>query len=371
MGIGLLANRIDRTFEDLSKMDIVKLDKNMAIKEPEKNLYWYNAGNLTIEGKGWKNTESFYDRLPAKAKGMVRYPVWELSRCSAGISIHFSTNSSSLAVKWDGVSSMNHMTALGVSGLDLYVKHDGQWKWLAVGRPTQKQNESQLFTDIPSESRDYILYLPLYNPIHQIELGIPGSFELKATAPRKKKPIVFYGTSITQGGCASRPGMCYSAILGRWLDNPTINLGFSTNGIMEPEVIDLLCELDPILYVLDNMPNMDESSINEREESAIRKLRSAHPKTHIVLIDNLLYCDAFLKKDRMNRYTSSNMSQYVIYEKMIQEGMENLHYIKDDALIGTDGEATVDGTHFTDLGYMRFSESLIDPLKKLIAGSDI
>jgi len=201
--------------------------------------------------------------------------------------------------------------------------------------------------------------------------GIPDPFELKATPPRRKKAVVFYGTSITQGGCASRPGMCYSAILGRWLDNPVINLGFSGNGIMEPEVIDLLCELDPVCYVLDNMPNMEEAAINEREESAIRKLRTAHTETPIVLIDNMLYCDAFLKKSSMNRYTSSNMAQYAIWEKLLQEGMENLHYIKDDALIGRDGEATVDGTHFTDLGYMRFSEKLITPLKKLISSSDI
>ena len=87
--------------------------------------------------------------------------------------------------------------------------------------------------------------------------------------------------------------MCYSSILGRWLDNPVINLGFSGNGIMEPEVIDLLCELDPVLYVLDNMPNMKEQDINKREESAIRKLKTAHPETPIVLIDNMLYCNAF------------------------------------------------------------------------------
>jgi len=149
----------------------------------------------------------FYDRLPSKAKSIVKDPVWKLSKCSAGISIHFSTNTSSLAVKWDGFNAMGHMTALGVSGLDLYVKHNKQWKWLAVGRPTKQQNETQLFTNLPSESRDYILYLPLYNPINQIELGLPDSFELKATPPREKKPVVFYGTSITQGGCASRPGI--------------------------------------------------------------------------------------------------------------------------------------------------------------------
>lgn len=334
-------------------------------------LKWHDASSLTIEGKGWKDTESFYDRLPAKAKGLVRQPVWDLSRCPAGICVHFSTNSPSLAVKWDGVHAMDHMTALGVSGLDLYVRHCGQWKWLAAGRPTQKLNESQLFIDLPVESRDYMLYLPLYNPVHQVELGIPDAFDLKPASPRRKKPVVFYGTSITQGACASRPGMCYTAILGRWLDNPVINLGFSGNGIMEPEVVDLLCELDSAAYVLDNMPNMGESAVNERVEPAIGKLRAARPETPIVLVDNMRYCDAFLKKSRMEHYVSSNAAQYAVYEKLIGAGAKKLHYVKDDGLIGTDGEATVDGTHFTDLGYMRFSEKLIGPLKKLVAHKDI
>jgi hypothetical protein len=100
-------------------MDATKLDKNMVVKEPGKNLFWHNAVKFTIEGKGWEETESFYDRLPAKAKEIVRDPVWQLSKCSAGISVHFTTNTASLSVKWDGFKAMNHMTALGISGLDL------------------------------------------------------------------------------------------------------------------------------------------------------------------------------------------------------------------------------------------------------------
>ena len=184
---------------------------------------------------------------------------------------------------------MNHMPATGVSGVDLYVKHENKWKWLAVGKPSKEMNEVQLFSNCSVAEREYILYLPLYNPIHTVKLGLPDNATIKATEKRTKKPIVFYGTSITQGGCASRTGMCYSAILGRWLDQPTINLGFSGNGIMEPEVIDLLCELDPDFYVLDNMPNMQKDGINEKFEPAIRKLRAIHAETPIVIIDNMLY----------------------------------------------------------------------------------
>jgi len=347
-------------------MDFEKLDKNMAIKEPDKDLYWYDASALTIEGKGWADTELVYDRLPAKSKDVVRGAVWELSRCAAGLSIQFTSDSPSLSAKWDGCRAMNHMPATGVSGLDLYVRHNGEWRWLAVGRPTLDLNEVQLFGGLPSESRDFMLYLPLYNQIHKVELGIPGGFELQPTAPRTEKPVVFYGTSITQGGCASRGGMCYSAILGRWLDNPVINLGFSGNGIMEPEIFDLLCELDPVMYVLDALPNMTAERVNDFAEDGLRKLCAAHSETPVVLVDNMRYCNSFLVDSSRERHDTSNAAQYAIYEKLVAEGMQNLHYIEDNDLIGTDDEATVDGAHFTDLGYMRFSESLIEPLKKIL-----
>jgi len=341
----------------------------MAIKEPDKNLYWYNASLLTIEGKGWSDTEEIYDRLPKKAKSVVREPVWNLSKQSSGISIHFTSNTPSLAIRWDGFNAMNHMAATGVSGVDLYVRYQDKWKWLAVGRPSKPLNETQFFTDIGSEPREYMLYLPLYNPIHRVELGLPDPYTITPTLPRDKKPIVFYGTSITQGGCATRPGMSYTAILGRWLDHPVINLGFSGNGIMEPEVIDLLCELDPVLYVLDNLPNMNQEAIQARSESGFRKLLNARPSTPIVLIDNIFYCDAYLVPSRMERYTTCNELQFQIYQKLKAEGYEKLIYIKDNHLIGNDGEATVDGVHMTDLGYMRFSENLIEPLRSAILGN--
>ncbi|NLB55348.1 MAG: hypothetical protein GX811_06205, partial [Lentisphaerae bacterium] len=258
-------------------MKIEKLDPNMAIKDPERDLYWYDAKSLTVEGKGWDDTEEFFDRLPARSKEVVRDEVWTLSKHSAGISLHFSTDATSLAVRWDGCKAMHHMPATGVSGLDLYVWHGKKWRWLAVGIAIKQINENQLFIDLPAKERKFILYMPLYNSIHTVELGVPGGATIKASPPRRKKPIVFYGTSITQGGCASRPGMCYTGIIGRALNRPTINLGFSGNGRMDPEVVDLLCELDPAAYVLDTLPNMNADTVRQFTEDGVRKLLATRP----------------------------------------------------------------------------------------------
>ncbi len=341
-------------------------DKNMIIKEPEKGIVWLDASALTIEGRGWDDTEHVYHRLPARAKETVQEVIWNISKCPAGITIRFVTGSPSLEVRWDGFHAMDHMPATGVSGLDLYVRHENKWKWLAVGRPSGEINQAELFCDLPQEPREFMLYLPLYRRINQIQLGIPEGESIHPAAVRKAAPVVFYGTSITQGGCASRPGMNYTAILGRWLNRPVINLGFSGNGKMQPEVMDLLAELSPAAFVINCMPNMQEAEIKEREEDGLRKLCTAHPQTPILVIDNLLYCDAYLKASRMQRVTFSNQTQAAILQKLKEEGMTNICHIPNNDLIGTDGEATVDGTHFTDLGYMRFAQVVFPMLKKAV-----
>jgi hypothetical protein len=203
-------------------------------------LLWYHLRLLDVEGKGWKETKSFFDRLPAKAEKLVRGPVWSLSRHSAGMCVRFETDAVEIHARWTLTSSrlaMTHMPATGVSGLDLYVKLDnGRWRWLAVGQPKAQTNTVRLTAGIPQGRREFMLYLPLYNGVSSVEIGIPKANLLakaNARSPNRQKPIVFYGTSITQGGCASRPGMVHTAILGRRLQHRVVNLGFSGSGRME------------------------------------------------------------------------------------------------------------------------------------------
>src|SRR5690606_23832370 len=182
--------------------------------------------------------------------------------------VRFATDSPDISTRWTLTSdrmALTHMPATGVSGLDLYVRLDGGWRWLAVGQPRRgKTNTVALVSGLPPAKREYLLYLPLYNGVSSVELGIPEGKTISKAPPRTVKPVVFYGTSITQGGCASRTGMVHTAILGRWLDCGVINLGFSGNGKMEPEMADLLAELDPSVYVLDCLPNMNSSEVTER-----------------------------------------------------------------------------------------------------------
>jgi hypothetical protein len=334
---------------------------------------WFDLRQLDVEGRGWNDTKDFYDRLPVKAERVVRQPVWDLSRNSAGICTRFVTDATSLHARWaltDPCLNLPNMTAIGKSGLDLYVKMENGWRWLAVGQPTAQTNEVVLVENLIPGKREYLLYLPLYNGTKFVELGIPANAVIEKAGswgPGVRKPIVFYGTSILQGLSASRPGMAHSAILGRRFNWPTINLGFSGNGKMEPEMADLLAELDPSVYILDCLPNIVAGEIKERVEPCVRKLRAAHPNTPIVLVEDRTLQDSFLIAGRMEWYHLKDRAALkAAYQALKKSGVKNLYYIPGEPLLGDDGEGSVDGSHPTDLGFMRQAEIFARVLRPLL-----
>ena len=338
--------------------------------------HWFDIRQLDVEGRGWNDTKDFYDRLPAKAEGVVRPPVWDLSRNSAGLCVRFVTDATTLRARWaltDHWLYLANMTAIGKSGLDLYVKTDKGWRWLAVGIPENQTNEVALVKNLIPGKREYLLYLPLYNGTKFVELGVPTNAVLEKAGswgPGERKPIVFYGTSILQGLSASRPGMVHSAILGRKFDWPTINLGFSGNGKMEPEMANLLAELDPSVYVLDCLPNMNAEEIRERVEPFVRKLRAAHPQTPIVLVEDRTMQDSFLIAGRREYYHDKDRAELkAAYNRLQKDGVKNLYYIPGEHLLGDDGEGTVDSSHPTDLGFTRQAEIFAKVLAPLLKTS--
>ncbi|SIO22607.1 Lysophospholipase L1 [Singulisphaera sp. GP187] len=345
--------------------EATKLDPARAKSEPGSATLWYDIRDLGVEGQGWEETKSPFDRLPAKAEAVVRKPVWDLSRDSAGLCVRFVTDAPTIEARWTlnkALLAMPHMPATGVSGLDLYARaDDGKWRWLAVGQPkVSPTNAVKLVTGLPNGPREFLLYLPLYNGVSSVELGISKDHQIARAEPRTvelRKPILFYGTSITQGGCASRPGMVHTAILGRQLNRPVINLGFSGNGKMEPELADLLAELDPAVYVLDCLPNMSSKDVEERVEPFVHKLRKAHPDTPIVLAEDRNYTSGFILTSPREHNERNHAALRIAYEHLVAAGVKGLHYLPADLQIGSDGEGTVDGSHPTDLGFMRMAET--------------
>jgi hypothetical protein len=355
---------------------IEQLDKNMKTQQADDGLAWCDLRELTLEGRGWSDTQSFYDRLPARAQSLVREPVWNLSQHSAGIAARFITDAPTIAARYRlrfERTAMWHMPSTGVSGIDLYGRLNGQWRWMGIARDIQwPLSSATLAKELSPERRECIAYLPLYNGVAEVEIGVPAGSILEPAPVRpadRARPICFYGTSIVQGGCASRPGMVYSAILGRRLDWATMNLGFSGNGRMEPEVADLLAELDPAVYVIDCLPNMPPETIEPNADYLARRLRKAHPDTPLVFVDNLIYAQSPFcpgADGGLRLYQRKNQALRRALERLWESGMSGLHHVPCDHLTGDDGEASVDGSHLTDLGFTRFADALEPVLRKLL-----
>jgi hypothetical protein len=367
-----MQNKTEST-RPMKKQDISKLDKNFAPIEVANDLKWFDIRDLGVEGQGWRDTENPYDRLPARAKAIVRPPVWDLSRHSAGLCVRFMTDAPSISARWTLLHAnlaMNHMPASGMSGVDLYAKLKGKWVWAGVGIPSGQTTTVQLGDNYAAGLREYMLYLPLYNGVTSVAIGIPTNARL-APAPRrtgkKAAGFVVYGTSITQGGCAFRSGMGYPEILARSLDCHAVNLGFSGNGPLEIELIRLMIELNPAAYILDCLPNMVPDQVRDRTEPAVHALRAAHPATPIVLVENITYQRAPVQDPGTAFHEDKNIQLRAAWKRLRQARVKGLFFVPGANLLGRDNLGTVDGTHPTDVGFLRIAKGLEPVMRKILA----
>lgn len=325
---------------------------------------YYNADQFPLIGKTSGETETRYERLPAYLKEMSRPPVWNLGKNTSGLAIRFKTNSTAISAKWEvlGDNRMNHMTETGIKGLDLYAWEGNHWQPVKAGLPSGKVNEQTIISGMTPREREYMLFLPLYDGLISLSIGIDSAAYIKDPAlpyPDTTRPILVYGTSITQGGCATRPGMSYTNILTRRLNKEVINLGFSGNGQLDYEIAELMAtRKDASLFVLDFIPNVNAAQLVEKTRPFYNILREANPEVPILFVETVIFPHSFYDKKTFETITEKNRLLKEEYEKIKREGDENAYYLAHDNLIGSDGEATVDGIHLTDLGFLRMADKL-------------
>ena len=336
----------------------------------EDDVDWYDVKEFGVEGKGWSETKKYFDRLPAKAEGFVRDQVWNLSRDSAGMCFRFVSDSPNIYVRYElsrESLSMTHMAATGHSGVDLYAQ-DGMGidRWVAVVRPGKQKMDTTLAKDLAPGSRRYTLYLPLRNGVESLEIGVVRGQSFTALSPRNEKPIVFYGTSIMHGACASRPGMAFPSILGRRLRRPIINLGFAGNGRMEIEVGSLLVELNPCVFVIDCLPNMNELTVSQRAVPLVKKIRETHEKTPILLVEDRSFTSTRFFPARKKRHQKNRIALKNAFKELQNLGIKNIFYLDGDNLLGQDGEAATDGSHPSDLGMVRYADAYEPALRAIL-----
>jgi lysophospholipase L1-like esterase len=145
-----------------------------------------------------------------------------------------------------------------------------------------------------------------------------------------------------------------------------INLGFSGAGRMEPAMAALLGELDVAAYVLDCLPNMTTELVSERVESFVTALRKARPDTPIILVENVIPQASVFRPNSDPSITAKNAALRQVFDHLSADGVRHLHYVQGESLLGSDGEATVDGIHPTDLGFMRMADALEPMLRQVV-----
>ncbi|MDE3145111.1 MAG: SGNH/GDSL hydrolase family protein [Bacteroidota bacterium] len=365
---------------------ICVMQLQMGISQIKKEYKSYNPANdsmQVIEGKAWyRDVQDFYDRLPARAEQSVRKDLWALSKNSAGLQLRFRTDADEIVVKYitTGNKQMPHMPATGVSGIDLYSKNiDGKWLW-AVGKYSFGDTVVYRFTNLLSgdkqvNNREYTLYFPLYNSVKWMEISVPKESLFLPLQVRSEKPIVVYGTSITQGACASRPGLAWTNILGRKLDRPVINLGFSGNGRLEPELINLMAEADAKLFVLDCLPNLtspgyvSSGELKKRIANAISQLQNKKINVPILLTEHDGYSDEELNHVRRKEYQDANNSLKNVFDSLVLTGTKNI-YLLSKTEINQNIESMVDGIHSNDIGMMHYAKAYEKIIKKIFSENE-
>ncbi len=333
-------------------------------------IEWYDATQFEVLGQAWSDLIHTYDRLPAHAEKKVRPELWILSTHSSGLAIYFSSNATSIHAKWNVRynTDLNHMAATGVKGVDLYSWNEGRWQFVSCGRPSGKKNQSKLINGMNQEWREFLLYLPLYDGIDSLFIGINSNSEIRVPVESRftGKPIVFYGTSITQGGCATRPGMAYTSIIERKLGREVINLGFSGNGRMEPALAELMTGIDAACYVIDCLPNLNSSQVMDRTIPFVKILKEIHPDIPVLFVESAIPENAFFNEERYNEVQAKNKNLFASFQQLQQQGVQKIYYVPWDKLLGYDHEATVDGVHYTDLGFMRYANRIIQYLEGIL-----
>lgn len=343
----------------------------------EAQLKWENPLKqdfTAVRGQAWpQELKGTYSRLPQRAEQNVRKPLWDLSRQSAGLSVAFRSNAPEIKVRYvvRGGLSMPHMPATGVSGIDLYATDgEGTSRWCAgkyaFSDTTTYTFDQLTYETFPAKGYEYQLFLPLYNTVSWMEIGVPADAFLNFLPVSQEQPIVIYGTSIAQGACASRPGMAWGNIIERKLEHPVVNLGFSGNGKLESELFDLLAEIDAKLYIIDCMPNLSGVNANviyDHTLDGIKKLRKKSPSP-ILLVEHSGYTNEYSSQSTKESYQIANNELRKAYDTLKEEGIQQLYYLTKEE-IGLSMDAMVEGVHPSDLGMQQYADAYIRKIKEI------
>ncbi|MDE6653124.1 MAG: SGNH/GDSL hydrolase family protein [Muribaculaceae bacterium] len=343
---------------------------------------YVDATTLRIINKGFDDSERVFSRLPAYLQDSVRTTLWDRQQCSAGMGIRFATDSRSVGIRYDLLlnAHMEHMADTGIKGTDLYIfEGDSVWRHVNTNRPnikkgTEKTLEATYVQNLAPGMKEFMVYLPLYDGVTAMDIVVDSAAVITPGNPSiidRDKKVVAYGTSIMQGGCASRTGMASTNIMSRDLNCEVINLGFSGEGKMDFPMARALASIPDVdCYLIDPVPNCTEMMCDTLTYDFVNILRTLRPEVPIVMVEGPIYPYA-----RYNSYfgeylPAKNAAYRRNYERLKAENPDNLYYVTSELLDGVEDDGTVDGIHLTDLGFKYYAAKLTPVLRDILYGTE-
>ena len=338
------------------------------LQEPELQRVPFPDPRVQVHGLPWFAEDSpVLRRLPGRMKDKLRKPVWDLAQHPSGGRLRFRTDSTrvSIAAQSADTGNMHHMTLVGQSGFDCYA--DGEYVNSAWPDKTGKI-EKTWSVGAARAMRDVVIYLPLYKGVAIREIGVEAGAKLEApTAYALPKPVVWYGSSITQGGCASNAGLSAQAILGRRLNTDFVNLGFSGNGLGEPELAEAVAELDAVAYVLDFWGNPTPEVYEKNLPPFVDVVRKKHPGTPILVTGPIWFPGEALGGPLAEAQQRKRAFGRAFVEERRKAGDAGIEWVDGLQMLNREqGAGLVDGIHPNSLGFWFCANGFEPPLRRAL-----
>lgn len=343
-------------------------DKNLKVSTTleEKDIAFFDVSEPPFDIYGIMHTDTGFCRVPKAVADNVNDGVKFLSTNTAGGRVRFKTDSPYVAIsaKMPYITRFAHMPLTGIAGFDMYIYESGECRFAHTYVPPYDMTNGydSIYYFKTGGEHEIVLNFPLYNDVSSLLIGVKEGSSLSGGGKYiDKKPVVYYGSSITQGGCASRPGNSYQAIISRALDCDYINLGFSGSARAEDAIAEYIAELDMSCFVYDYDHNApDAAHLEKTHEKMFKTIRTAQPNLPIIMVTMPLETD-------MDEIDKRREIIYRTYRNALDGGDKNVYFINGYDFYKMSGDSgTVDGCHPNDLGFWQMADTMLPIIRKVL-----
>lgn len=344
--------------------DITEIDKNLKPVELSKGLQFYDVHDTKARIYGCADGAEGFCRLPESLYNNMSDGLRYLQTNTSGVRVRFTASGTRLGIRLrvSNTDAFAHMPYSGYAGIDCFANDGTEESWLGARWPQLGSDMIETEFALPKSPSLITLYLPLYSGVKELKLGaLPSAQISKPALYDNELPVVFYGSSITQGGCASRASNSYPAVVCRWLGCNFVNLGFSGNAFGEQWLAEYIASLPMRAFVYDydhNAPSLEH--LLKTHLPFLNTVLSKQPKLPII----------FMSKPNPDLSSADYERREIIkqsFNNVVANGA-TAAFIDGNSLFYEPGRecCTVDGVHPNDLGFYRMAESVLEKLKAML-----